>query len=162
MVSLQEEFSRLIYLYQEAAEGKQGNIEEVFRKSTEFVDHLKQTIRDGDAEDRKAALRMMKELLTQMDKQTKIICKKAGMTEEELVQRAANPANFVPEQWRSMQEARERLAKSGRELSGIIEESGVGKKESHRMDSAPEEPQESGEPPKIKGKKPKKSGWLRS
>lgn len=161
---LQEEFSRLIYLYQQASEGnKQVSLEELFRKSLKFVDHLKQQIKEGDAEDREAALKMMRELFSQMQKQTRIVCERAGMTEEEMTARSENPDNFTPEQWKNMQEAKDRLTKAGQELSRAIHESSpTQQKTPPAAGPAPPAPPEAGKPQEKKGKTPKKSGWMRS
>ncbi len=118
---LREEFSRLIYLYQQAAEGKGASVQEVFQKSIEFIEDLKKQLKEGDEEDRKAALRMMNELYQHMRNHTKIMCEKAGMTEEQLMAKSENPKNFSPEMWNEMQESKNRLAKAGQDLVQLIQ-----------------------------------------
>ena len=148
---IQEEFSRLIYLYQQAAEGKNVSVQDVFHKSLEFIEHLKEVIQTGDEEDRKAAIRMMKELFEHMKNHTRIICEKTGVTEEELLANSENPANFTPEQWKMMQEDKAKLAQSSKQLAEIIQKNPPPKAESP---PPPEKEQ--------KKKKPKKSHWMRS
>jgi len=158
---LQEEFSRLIYMYQQASEGLLDNVEEVFRKSLDFVEHLKLTIKNGDEEDRAAALKMMRELFSHMQKQTKIVCEKTGITEQQLMANSENPANFTPEQWRSMQEAKGRLAKAGAELSQVIHEKEPVKQEALPSGPASVRPPESKKKPDVKVKRAKRSDWKR-
>lgn len=149
---IQEEFSRLIYLYQQAAEGKNVTVQDVFQKSLEFIEHLKEVIRKGDEEDRKAAIRMMNELFEHMQNHTKILCEKTGVTEEELMAKSEDPANFTPEQWRMMQEDKAKLAQSGKQLAELLQKPGAQTK----ADIPSPEKKEK------KAKKPKKSHWMRS
>ncbi|MBS0605018.1 MAG: hypothetical protein JSS60_08320 [Verrucomicrobia bacterium] len=158
---LQEEFSRLIYLYQQAAEGKLASVDEVFEKSLEFVEHLKEMIKNGDAEDRKAAIRMMNELYSHMKNHTKTICNKTGQTEEQLMASSENPANFSPEQWQKMQAAKQQLGKSGQELVRLVQEVEP-KKEVPPSGPASVRPPESPKKKIPKGLNPKKSDWKRS
>lgn len=159
---LQEEFSRLIYMYQEAAEGKGSSVEELFRKSLEFISHLKQQLVTGDEEDKQAALRMMHELYEHMKRHTKFMCEKAGISEEQLMARSENPANFTPEQWKKMQESKKELAHAGEDLIKLLQsskpEGGKGKAETPEslMSKKPSRKKES------KKKTTKKSNWMRS
>lgn len=148
---LREEFSRLIYLYSQAAEGKLGTVEEVFSSSLKFIEHLKEMIKTGDAEDKQAAIRMMKELHDHMKEHTKTICAKTGMTEEKLLADSENPAHFSKEQWQKMQEDKEKLAKAGKELVRAVQET----EEKEPGSTKPPEPQK-------KKKGVKKTGWIRS
>ena len=119
---LQEEFARLIYMYQQAAEGKEGSVKELFQKSLQFIEDLKQQLITGDEEDKQAAVRMMSELYQHMRNHTKSMCEKTGVTEEEMAANAENPANFTPEQWQSMQESKLKLAQSGQELVNCFDQ----------------------------------------
>lgn len=147
---LQEEFSRLIYLYQQASEGKNIPVEEIFYKSLEFIENLKEQIKNGDEEDRQAAIRMMNELYAYMKEHTKRMCEREGISEEQLIANSENPANFSPEQWTKMQETRQKLAQSGQQLVQLIQK--------HPQSQRPN-PHDKKEPKKRKGKK---SQWLRS
>ncbi len=146
---LQEEFSRLIFMYNQAAEGKGTTVQEIFQKSLEFIEHLKEVLIKGDEEDKKAALRMMKELYGHMQEHTKIMSQRSGLSEEKLIADSENPANFTPEQWRNMQESRMELAKAGEDLVKLL----------HTQ----EKPSPESIKPKAEKKKgPKKSKWMRS
>ena len=150
---IQEEFSRLIDMYQLAAEGKGGNIDELFQKSLEFIEHLKQQIATGDEEDRQAAFRMMHELYDCMQEQAKALAKSMGVTDEQLKANLENPANFTPEQWKKMQESNQRLTKAGEGLLEALQP---------KDPSAPAVPPPPPEKKAPKVKKPKKSNWMRS
>ena len=153
-MQLQEEFSRLIHLYQMATEGKLTSVQEVFKKSLEFIEHLKEIITTGDAEDKQAAIRMMKELHEQMKNHTKTLCEVTGLSEEKLLADSENPALFTPDQWRKMQEDKERLAKAGRDLVSAVQET----EEKHPGSTkAPKAAS-----PIRKKRGVKKQGWIRS
>lgn len=157
---LQEEFSRLIYMYQLAAEGKSGSVHELFQKSLEFIEHLKQELVKGDEEEKEAAIRMMRELYECMKAHTQLMCKQAGISEEQLIANSENPSNFTPEQWRNMQESKERLANAGKELVKIYQTQKTLEKALPNPESLMSKP--SPEKKEKKGKKTKKSDWMRS
>jgi hypothetical protein len=146
---IQEEFSRLVSLFEQAVQGKNVSVDDVFYKSLEFVELLKEQIKNGDEEDRKAAIRMMNELYEHMKNHTQMICKREGITEEQLIQRSENPANFSPEQWKRMQDSKQKLAQSGQQLAQLIK--------THEPDAPPST--EKKEPKRRKGKK---SQWIKS
>src|SRR5260221_13496339 len=95
---LEDEYRRLIQLFEEASTGKSVNLEEVFKESLAFFEHLKVEIATGTPEDKQEAMRMMTELYKQMVGQTKKICETTGLSEEQLVAYAENPQNFTPDQ----------------------------------------------------------------
>jgi hypothetical protein len=151
---IQEEFSRLIDLYQQAAEGKGGSIDELFQKSLEFIEHLKKQIATGDEEDRQAGFRMMQELYDCMQAQAKTVAKSMGLNDEQLKANLENPANFTPEQWNKMQESNRRLSKAG---EGLLE--ALQPKDPSAPAASPSPPPDK-KGPKVK--KAKKSNWMRS
>lgn len=152
-MNLRDEFNRLVKLFHEGAEGKQPvNLEEIFRSSLEFFEHLKAQIQTGTPDEKKEALMMMAELYNQMTAETKHITERSGLSEEQLVSFAENPGNFSPEQWRSIQESRDRITKAGQDLAKVIQML------AQVAPPAPKEQKEKKHPPK----KSKKSEWLRS
>ncbi len=149
---IQEEFSRLIYLFQQASEGKNVTVQEVYQRSFEFIDHLKEVIQTGDAEDRKAAVKMMNELYKHLRDHTKMMCEKSGITEQQLIEKSENPANFPPDLWREMQENKAKLAQSGQQLIQLLQPEEKQTLEKKNQASK-----------KTTGKKKaKKSQWMRS
>jgi hypothetical protein len=147
---LKDEFQRLIKIFQDGAEGKPVNLAEVFSQSIEFFQHLKLQIEKGSPDEKKEAMQMMAELYNQMMAETQKITQRSGVSEEQLVAFAENPANFSPEQWKQIQESKQKITQAGQELSKVMQDLTKG---------AP--------PPKSdkddkKGKKSKKSQWMRS
>lgn len=156
---VQEEFSRLIYLYQQAAEGKGASVQEIFQKSLEFIERLKELLVTGDEEDRLAASRMMKELAKHMTAHMKIMSERAGISEEQMLANSENPANFTPEQWKKMQESKKKLAAAGKELVNILAEKTPSKKGATDTESVSTK---ASEKKAHKKKSIKKSHWMRS
>ena len=120
---LKDEFARLVTLFQEASAGKTVQLEEIFKESLQFFEHLKSQIATGSQEDRQMAMKMMSELYTQMITVSQRIAERSGMTEEQLMAYAENPANFSPLQWSSIQASKEKIAKAGKELVETVEHS---------------------------------------
>lgn len=147
---LKDEFERLKTLFHEAAEGKPVNLEEVFAHSLHLFEEMKEQIATGSPEDRVAAMQMMGELYKQMMAETKRITETSGVSEEQLVSFAENPANFTPEQWSTIQASKEQIAKAGKDLAKTLE--GVNKPPKTPNDKKPEH----------KGPKSDKSKWIRS
>jgi hypothetical protein len=144
---IKDEFNRLIKLFHEAAEGKIINLEEVFGQCLAFFERLREQIAKGSIEEKKEAIAAMAEMYTKMMEETKKISEQSGMSEEQLLSFAENPANFSPEQWQKIQESRDKIYKAGQNLAKTIQEHGA----------APQPQKE-----EKKGKKSKKSQWMRS
>lgn len=160
---LKDEFNRLMNLFAQGAEGQPINLEEVFRQSLAFFDHLNNQLQKGSQEEKKEALMMMSEMYTQMMQETKKICEKTGMSEDQLTSYAENPSNFSPEQWSSIQEARKKMLSAGQNLAKSVSamDPGSARKTGGGSPSAPA-PKE-GEPKKSGHvKKSKKNQWMRS
>lgn len=159
---LKDEFNRLMNLFAQGAEGQPINLEEVFRQSLAFFDHLNVQLQKGSQEEKKEALMMMSEMYTQMMQETKKICEKTGMSEEQLTSYAENPSNFSPEQWSSIQEARKKMLSAGQNLAKSVSAIDPGSRKTGGSTPSAPAPKE-GEPKKGGHvKKSKKNQWMRS
>lgn len=161
---LKDEYKRLMNLFAQGAEGQPINLEEVFKQSLAFFDHLNVQLQKGSAEEKKEALMMMSEMYTQMMQETKKICEKTGMSEEQLASYSENPSNFSPEQWNAIQEARQKMLSTGQSLAKSVSAIDPGARKA-AAEPAPSSP-ESKERGEKKGgspvKKSKRSQWMRS
>lgn len=120
---LQEEFNRLMKIFQEAAEGKQVDIEGLFKQSLQFFEHLRERMAKGTPEEKAQAVQLMTQMYQQMMAQTKAIAEKSGMTEEQLAAFARNPENFTKEQWDSFQSSKEKMEHIGEDIAKQVERS---------------------------------------
>jgi hypothetical protein len=93
---------------------------------------------------------MMAEMYKQMIAETKKITERSGLSEEQLMSYAENPSNFTPEQWKQIQESRQKISEAGQDLSKVIQELSKG----GPIASPPAKEEK-------KGKKSKKSQWMR-
>jgi hypothetical protein len=146
---LKDELEQLLKLFREGAEGKLSSLEEVFTKSVDLFNHLKEQMQNGTPEEKQEAAKIMGEVYTQMMKTTQEITEKSGLSEDQLLSFAENPANFTPEQWAAIQESRQKISQAGQDLAKVIE--GQGSSASSQEKKPPKE-----------GKHSKKSNWLRS
>jgi hypothetical protein len=161
---LKDEFNRLMNLFAQGAEGQPINLEEVFKQSLAFFDHLNVQVQKGSQEEKKEALMMMSEMYTQMMQETKKICEKTGMSEEQLANYAENPSNFSPEQWNSIQEARQKMLSAGQNLAKSVSAIDPGARKAAGPAPSTPAPKEGGGEKKggAPVKKSKKSQWMRS
>lgn len=154
---LKDEFNRLSQLFHGAAEGKEVNLEEVFKESLQFFEHLKEQIATGTSEDKMQAIQMMTQMYQQMMAETKRITEKSGMSEEQLAAFAENPANFSKQQWDSLQASRQQIQDVGQDIAKVIT-NGEGASLAARKSSAPKVDVH----PPSKERKGPHSKWLRS
>lgn len=140
----------MIALYERASEGTGTSVQEIFRKSLQFIEHLKKQLLAGTTEEKEEAIRMMRELHERMKNHTKMVCENSGISEEQLIADAENPSNFTPEQWRKMQDSRKKLADAGKDLIQLLKVQKAAIEERKKL------------PSQKKRKKPKKSHWIRS
>jgi hypothetical protein len=147
---LKDEYNQLIQLFRDGAEGKTINLAEVFSQSVEFFQHLKEQMEEGGPQEKKEAMAMMTELYQQMMAETKKITEKSGLTEEQLMAYAENPTNFSAEQWRQIQESKQKIAQAGQDLSKVVQQLTQGAPSPAKDEKG------------HKGKKGKKSQWMRS
>lgn len=157
---IQDEFSRLIFMYQEASQGKMISVEDIFKRTLDFIEHLKEVLVTGDEEDKQAAVRMISELYNCMQELTQTLSRRSGMSEEQLLATAENRANYTPEQWKNIQESKQRMASAGQGLAELLkpEEEASTKPETPATLMSKSRPAKKG----FKGKRAKKSDWMRS
>lgn len=156
---LKDEFSRLMSLFADGAEGKPISLEQVFHESQVFFEHLNDRLKNGTPEEKKDALRMMNEMYAEMIKETKKICEKTGLSEDQLSAFSENPSNFSQEQWKGIQEAKEKMSQIGRVLAQSISSLDMPKPADNSKGPFPEPESPKKKPPPKKGKK---SQWMRS
>jgi len=146
---LKDEYNQLIKLFHDGAEGKTINLDEVFAQSLTFFNHLKAQVEKGSPEEKKEAVSMMSEMYNQMIAETKKITERSGVPEDQLLAYAENPSNFTPEQWQQIQQSKQKIAEAGKDLMKAFQNLAKG--------ASP-----SAETEEKKGKKSKKSQWMRS
>lgn len=153
---MEEEFSRLMKLFQEAAEGKEVNLEELFKEALNFFVSIKECMTKGTPEEKQAGLQMVTRMHQEMTKASKRIAEKAGMTEEQLSAFSENPSNFTKEQWALLQKSREEIRKTGSQVEKEVLKSG-----SHQPQIKGQQPPEDEHTKRFKDKQLRHSKWIR-
>ncbi len=153
---LKDEFERIQKMFHDAAEGKEGNVEAVFKEALIFFEHLKGHIAEGSSQDKMEAIQMMAQLYQQMTQETKRIIEKSGMTEDQLASFAEDPSNFSKEQWEALQTSKEQITKTGKEIAKAMTEGeapSLASDHSKKVHSDPNKPKDG---------QNKHSKWIRS
>lgn len=114
---MNEEYQRIMALFERMHEGKKVDLEELMDEATAFFAKVKEAVKKGTPEERQELRKMVQDLHDRLAEEAKFISQKAGMSEEEIGRYLENPANFSPARWRSMQETRQRMQEAGKEIT---------------------------------------------
>ena len=144
---LKDDFEKLYDLLSRSVEDKSLNLNEVLKESVHFFDELKEELPKAPPSERKEMARMMQQLYAKLQEVYKIIAQRAGMTEEDLYTYSENPSNFSPDQWRLIQDTKQELFESTRQLHSKVEGKGA---------TAPKQEK------KPKTPKAKRGHWMKS
>ncbi len=137
---MEDEFDRIMRFFDLSSEEKDARLKEVFEDSVEYFKRFKHQMLNGTEEEKKEALKKLTLLKSKMEEETQRICKKTGMTPEQLAAYSSDPKNFSQEQWGAIEGAKKKLDEDAQEI----------KKKDDGGD----------EPPKKKKKRPK--NWIPS
>lgn len=123
---MQEEFKNLISLLTQTYEGKGIKLDEVLQQTLGLFDNLKSTLKDATPEQKQEMIKSMNEMYTKLSGEAKKFSEKSGLSEEQLYAASENPANYTPEQWKSMQDAKSQLLESTKQISRTIQSDKTG------------------------------------
>ncbi len=153
---LKQEFAELLAIFDLAAEGNLPNLQEVFGRSMQFFDHLKNTMQKGTQEEQREGIKMLTELYQHLLKEAEKISKRTGLSEDQLAAFAENPSNYTTEQWQHIQESRDQIRAMGGSLMKALEAAGKGGK------SPVEEMPRSAKPTEKKKRTPERKDWKKT
>lgn len=117
---MKDEFKRLMSLLTQHQDGKGVNLNELLRASTAFFKDLQTSFLTADQADKKEILHMVNEMYAAMAAQAREISKTTGMSQDDIAEYVQNPDNFTPEQWKMLQETREKISSSSKEISEYL------------------------------------------
>lgn len=157
--ALRHEFERLMALFNQGVEGKAMNLNEVFRESFTFFEHLKRKLVRGTPDEKKQIVEMMTEMYKKLIGEVKAVCEKTGLSEEQLMSFSDNPNNFSPEQWQAIQDAKSKMSDTGKDIAHLLVDNlnKLGQKV-----TAPEPKSATPAPKKPPQKGPGKKDWMKS
>ncbi|MCY3974092.1 MAG: hypothetical protein OXF02_00895 [Simkaniaceae bacterium] len=119
------EFERIMEFFTLSPEKKEEKLQEVFEDSVEYFERFKHVMANGTPEEKKQAIDHVMLMKKRIEEETKQICAKTGMTEEQLAQFSNDPNNFSPDQWETIRSAKEKLESGVDELKKTVRDAGV-------------------------------------
>ena len=152
---MEDEFDRIMAFFSLSPEEKESRLQEVFEDSVEYFERFKHIMVNGTPEEKKKAVEKVMILKKRIEEETKRICEKTGMTEEQLAQYSSNPKNFTGEQWNAIEGAKKKLESGVGEIRKIVR--GEAPAPENKAQAPKKEGEEKG---KKKRKKPK--NWIPS
>ncbi|MBS0585508.1 MAG: hypothetical protein JSR76_04325 [Verrucomicrobia bacterium] len=137
---MEEDFNRLIEIFNLSQEDKSKVLEEMFALTTAFFDRYKYVMRSGEEEEKKTAQKQMAILEEYLQAENSKTQESLGLSQGEIKELSLNPRNFTQKQWEFLQKVQTRLL------------------EDKEVEASKKPPLED----KKKGKNSKKSSWLKS
>jgi Spy/CpxP family protein refolding chaperone len=148
-----DDFKKILHWISQGIAGGQGaSFDGVLKETTRFFERIKEVFQTGTEEEKREMMRSLKEMHEVMVAETRALCAKTGMTEEQLASFTENPQNFTTEQWQKIQQARQSMHDSGRVIGRSME----------RLLSGKPPVQEGGGAKRPQPHKPKKDKWIPS
>ncbi|HSX03501.1 MAG TPA: hypothetical protein VLG76_02100 [Rhabdochlamydiaceae bacterium] len=114
---MKEQYQKLFHLIEKANDDKSFKLEDVLREAVAFFDGIRMAYMKASKEEKEELLHMMNGLYRRLQETSKQIGEKVGMSEEGLKDYSENPNNFSPEQWKFLQESKNKLHGSVKALS---------------------------------------------
>lgn len=148
-----DEFERIMAFFDLGSEEKEKRLQEVFEDALAYFERFKHVIERGEPEEKKKIIERIVMMRKRIEEETKRICEKTKMSEEELLQFSNDPKNFSKPQWEMIENAKVDLDKGVEEARKAIRKSAAqsSKNEGEALKK---------ERPKRKRKKPK--NWIQS
>ena len=146
-----DEFDRIMEFFNLPPKEKEAHLQNVFEDSVEYFERFKHILLNGTPEEKKIAMERVAILKRKIEEETKQICEKTGLSEEQLSQYSNNSKNFTDEQWHAIESAKEKLEEGVSEVKKM-----VGKEKSDKESG----PSPSSDAPKKKKRPPKT--WISS
>ncbi|WP_420422059.1 hypothetical protein [Simkania sp.] len=152
------EYERIMEFFNLSPEEKEERLQEVFEDSVEYFERFKHIMINGSPEEKKQAVERVMNMKKRIEEETKKICEKTGMTEEQLAQFSNDPKNFSPGQWEAIESAKKKLDKGVGDIKKAAAEKSGGASKAEKSQKTAGGATEG--KPKKKRKKPK--NWIQS
>lgn len=152
---MSDEFERIMAFFSLSPEEKEARLQEVFEDSVEYFERFKHIMVNGTPEEKKKAVEKVMILKKRIEEETKRICEKTGMSEDQLAQYSSNPKNFTDDQWHAIEDAKKKLEKGVGEIRQVV------RGEPSEGGKAAEPSKKEGED-KGKKKRKKPKNWIQS
>ena len=117
---IHEDFERLIKLFSEAEAGQGVSLEKAIQEAVALFDNIKESLENASPEEKKVLMEELNQMHTLLAKETTRVAEKTGMSEEQIMATVDNPTVYTPEQWGMLQNAKDKLLKSGNIINKMI------------------------------------------
>ncbi len=117
---MEDEFDRILKFFSLDDKEKEERLKEVFADSVAYFERFRHTMLHGTPEEKQAAMAKVKELKTRIEAETKKICERTGLTEQQLLERARNPENFSEDQWNALSQAQKTIEDGVKEVQSEL------------------------------------------
>jgi len=145
----EDEFERIISFFDLDATEKAEHLPRIFEDSVDYFERFKHIMLHGTKEEKEKAMENVARLKVRIERETKNVCERTGMTPEELTAYSNNRENFSEEQWNAIEEAKKKLQ------SGVVSSR-------KKNPSAQKKKEEESAPLKKAKRKKHAKGWMRS
>ena len=115
-----DEFDRIMEFFSLPPKEKEAHLQTVFEDSVEYFERFKHILLHGTPEEKQKAMERVAILKRKIEEETKQICEKTGLTEEQLSQYSNNSKNFTDEQWHAIESAKEKLEEGVSEVKKMV------------------------------------------
>lgn len=149
---LKDHFDKLFEIFTKSSREKDLNLDLLLKETAAFFEEAKNELKTASKEDQEIIFSMLNQMYEKLQEESKRICDKTGMTEDQLSSFSENPRNFSPDQWREIQNTKKKMMQMGRVMGKVLKP-----KEKTQEDS--ETP---AAPSKKIVRKVKRSDWRRS
>lgn len=119
---MKERYEKLFELIGRANDTKAFDLEEVLKEAVVLFDSLRKEYPKASKEEKQELIEMMNRLYKHLQEMSKKVGEKTGLSEEEISNYSENPNNFSPEQWRTIQESKEKLTGSVQRFGATLRE----------------------------------------
>lgn len=117
---IHEDFERLVQLFTQAEKGEEVSLEKAIREATALFDNIKASLEKATPEEKLALVGELNQMYALLAKETQRVAEKTGMSEEQILASVDTPAAYTPEQWKMLQDAKDKLFKSGNMINKMI------------------------------------------
>ena len=118
---MEDEFDRIVNFFSLDDKEKEERLQDIFADSVSYFERFRNTMMHGTPEEKKEAMEKVAKLKDRVEKETKKICEKTGLTEEELLKRAQNPENFSENQWNALSDAQKKIESGVKDIQETAE-----------------------------------------
>lgn len=149
-----DEFEKIMGFFDLSPEDKENRLQDIFDDSVEYFERFKHIMVNGTPEEKKKAIERVMVMKKRIEEETRRVCEKTGMSEEQIAQFSNNPKNFSTDQWESIENAKNRLEKG---VNDIV-------KAAQKQSNGPTQNKEIAENKEHKSKKKRKKpkNWIPS